>query len=1004
MLVTLERRVQILAISNLFDAATSKLSPRRPESERPSGSTKETQINQLMLSTQDLLGLIHTLYPKASSPEMSTEPSTIAVESAPPSTTSSSTLRPGSSEIGSCASSMVPNRSGSSVNSEATITGNTFPPPRTTVDSENAQLSARVISDVDPNGIASLLWSIYAKLQAATRTETYNVIELSRPSHWALLRIQANGQVTSVSPVLPCQHSLEEGTHRPPRPSSDYETLKQAITTLLASSNSRPSSNPGDNRSPGTVQDSLRQLLEEALASSKLSMDFLMAHHWHRCLTIYSNFATASVSRDFVPDLLRDISRQLQRSIEDHTTHAHNSESMIRFLTVLEKQQKDSLSTFGNQRKALRIKMWYVSDVRNSSTYEEALLVTKALRAMSGAKRSKQAGSSYSWARQRLRGMQSQERAEAQTLEAMTAPKDLGGISKLSDDQVEMTSRWLTRTGIENFCRGEERVHRFCYEVQKSIGKLSGVSLLDSPVLWSSHLFRREKATLDVRRVDTDLRTSMTSFGHIGSAGTSASGMSGPPPRSSSVSVSPHASGLAYSLGYPFAGQSTGATPSISGIQRSTMPLSHSPNMNEKTAPTGSQYVKGRNGDQSSSQAILVAKAGFIKNIKDSLYGLLTSDLGYTLWANGSETDAWVNQALLRGQLGEKSVLENIRSPPTSETGEPQRDDRNEMSARIVSELHDRQEPQNLTTQVDKTGFSFSKAYGTLLHRMSTTHDPFIKLEKLWQLESLVILSVQDSSSSNMGIETSTHTDADNHNAEPMTRSKTVPRTKTTSLEEVIANCTERRAGTLRDHPGLNAIASTDAIVNQLLAIFRDPQLRPPNLFLSLQYIASFIPSHTLDHTSHGKAFWDCALAALALKEDQCNNTVSLAAEITNAHVTTTTTTRLTSPPSPSQQEAANLWLISAKEGSPVAARELGLFYLTHPDLLPQRVTMPLSKTKNVFKSVNIKSNDGFAACDDKERGALDPLTFDVVYHWMEIAANGGDAEAKAFLRQSGSG
>ena len=121
------------------------------------------------------------------------------------------------------------------------------------------------------------------------------------------------------------------------------------------------------------------------------------------------------------------------------------------------------------------------------------------------------------------------------------------------------------------------------------------------------------------------------------------------------------------------------------------------------------------------------------------------------------------------------------------------------------------------------------------------------------------------------------------------------------------------------------------------------------------------------------------------------------AAEITNAHITN----RLTSPSYPSQQEAANLWLVAAKEGSPVAARELGLFYLTHPDLLPQRVTMPLSKARDVFKSA--KASDGGVG-NDKERGALDPLTFDVVYHWMEIAANGGDAEARAFLRQSGSG
>jgi len=45
-----------------------------------------------------------------------------------------------------------------------------------------------------------------------------------------------------------------------------------------------------------------------------------------------------------------------------------------------------------------------------------------------------------------------------------------------------------------------------------------------------------------------------------------------------------------------------------------------------------------------------------------------------------------------------------------------------------------------------------------------------------------------------------------------------------------------------------------------------------------------------------------------------------------------------------SMQEAAQMWTITAKEGDPVAERELAIFYLTHPELV-ERVTAPLPST-----------------------------------------------------------
>ena len=36
------------------------------------------------------------------------------------------------------------------------------------------------------------------------------------------------------------------------------------------------------------------------------------------------------------------------------------------------------------------------------------------------------------------------------------------------------------------------------------------------------------------------------------------------------------------------------------------------------------------------------------------------------------------------------------------------------------------------------------------------------------------------------------------------------------------------------------------------------------------------------------------------------------------------------------------------------------------------------------------------------DTGGLDPLTFAVVFHWMELAANGGDKDARDFIRGNG--
>ena len=47
----------------------------------------------------------------------------------------------------------------------------------------------------------------------------------------------------------------------------------------------------------------------------------------------------------------------------------------------------------------------------------------------------------------------------------LAAAPEQGGPHKLSDYQVDITNRWLEEHASENFCRGEEIIHRFIAEV-----------------------------------------------------------------------------------------------------------------------------------------------------------------------------------------------------------------------------------------------------------------------------------------------------------------------------------------------------------------------------------------------------------------------------------------------------------------------------------------------------------------------------------------------------------
>ena len=330
--------------------------------------------------------------------------------------------------------------------------------------------------------------------------------------------------------------------------------------------------------------------------------------------------------------------------------------------------------------------------------------------------------------------------------------------------------------------------------------------------------------------------------------------------------------------------------------------------------------------------------------------------------------------------------------------------------------------------ELDGPDFPYRKAFQRLLRMFSVHPNPYAKLNALFELEQLIIAFLTPSAPRRPRLRQDTLTAAppspevQHINAFGHTdTAATTPRAK--NLEEAIDNCNKRRSQTLGQAETTSPVhritdrslsmpnpASTDMIVDVLQDLFRDADIRPKTLFRDLQFIASFVPAAILDKTERGKAFWDAGLAGLGLKQDVCKTLIEVADEIvvhyTQTRKTTSSSTAETATAGGelmkySMQDAAKMWTITAKEGDPVAERELAIFYLTHPELV-ERVTAPLSKPRETFKAQVMEMHGGGSSNAGKEgdRERSDPATMCVAYHWMELSAVGGDELAKKYLRQ----
>ncbi|KAK4225473.1 hypothetical protein QBC38DRAFT_262974 [Podospora fimiseda] len=435
-------------------------------------------------------------------------------------------------------------------------------------------------------------------------------------------------------------------------------------------------------------------MLTAAVSQSRAQSDFVSAHLYWRTLQQLNALGSDSLRRDGFATLLNIFSRGPRDSIRRSAAAIEEYDAWLVWLKQSQERAEGQIESMMRRLRALRDKMWYVTDVRNSAPYEDSRNVATALKTMGVPRR----WNSF----QRIKNMMQRGpasnyifRTESQILDLLASTEDQGGPNKLRDEQAEKTANWLQQLGVANFCQGEERIHRFSYEINNCVSKLVGDSIIDGPVLWSSELYARDrrihetaKSTKDrdrdnqsvwddsisvisdpERRYSTisrpaslsnrDLRTtssqnmsqlsfdSSSRFGFSRASTAMSEVMDGPEYFGASSPV--HQIDPNATFWSPFQHRAT----SPSAASRAHSPTTSLTNLSSTyhlhshlQVPAHTQTA-GRQGTSTTSsndavlQRLSEEKARFLGELRQTLTSLLLSDLGNLVFARGSETDAW---------------------------------------------------------------------------------------------------------------------------------------------------------------------------------------------------------------------------------------------------------------------------------------------------------------------------------------------------------------------------
>ena len=435
----------------------------------------------------------------------------------------------------------------------------------------------------------------------------------------------------------------------------------------------------------------LLTMLETAFTQCQARAEYTSAHSYYMTLMRLLSLREESLKQNGYAQLLNLFSRGPRDSLGKASGAIEEFEAWFVWLKQSQERHDAAIEEMMQGLNHLRDKMWYVRDVKNSAPYEEAKNVAKALKAMGRTPTSKTQPETRSRPTSKPTSNSFLRQTEAQIVNLMTASEEQGGPYKLSDEQTEMTVKYLSQYGVENFCKGEERIHRFCLEIDKCVNKIVGNDMIDGPVLWSSELYFRDKRILDSGRQKGDLF--LTGVGTLSIAGdeeyetdairsnyTSSTATSRPGSQGlraiSTLNVSQQsfdsgkwstARGSAMTDGSELHDQFGPLSPVLNIDSTKTF---WSPFQTEVQMQSNDSSIRPRTASSTNETVMLKYshsvnrdKRGFLLALKQTLTGLLLSELGNMVWSTGSETDIWFSGPLVKNASnGKKSKIGDVRS------------------------------------------------------------------------------------------------------------------------------------------------------------------------------------------------------------------------------------------------------------------------------------------------------------------------------------------------------
>lgn len=357
-----------------------------------------------------------------------------------------------------------------------------------------------------------------------------------------------------------------------------------------------------------------------------------------------------------------------------------------------------------------RLRMWYTHDVRNTKVWTQAWEVVKCLHRMSSPKDGLEDGSGpspvsdqtgpSSFGAQHSTGLvrttsrdrrfprfprelrpQSNNSSSVSGLsafdhgvfEALVGNTDPLVLKKLSKGQSDQTRAWIQSTDIHDFCLGEERIHRLCYEIDDlsrrlfhlDVHSLEEINIDDAKAssLWKSILFRYESllfrlssSTEDTRHFDAPRSANnsddFTFSGMLrrGSAGDLLSlARSGNRQRGNSLG----------SLDSPQSRSMLRTSSLVEEAPRTPNPPAQSTEQARSRYNRPASFVSDDVASDHAKDRDQQAIRDFLLQTHLGLISLLISDFACPLFHDGSETDEWHNSDLTETALLRKLHVED---------------------------------------------------------------------------------------------------------------------------------------------------------------------------------------------------------------------------------------------------------------------------------------------------------------------------------------------------------